>query len=863
MWRYLILFLLIFSFVKADDVLLFASNETIPLTTFQLFINENPFFITAITPDGTIIDRDSIDPSDPESVMLNVTVPSDIPDGTLIEFRATLITPNGKAGMTNILLGTNTTVNHQAVFSYDPSSTNYAGNWSWYGNSSGGTKENALSFISKGSLYAAFSQANYPEVIYDQNDTAIVRANLTSNGIESSSELNSDYAANMTGRFTHPSSISTTRAMSFTNPYWNTTFTFLDLAGVGIWNSIIEATAQFFYAENSTGRQSTVYGYMNITANSTDPGTIFRFDYATTTCIVSDQHTNNIVEGANVTFYRNGTYLGWNTTNNTGEAQYTFQGISYGTWTITCNITDQTDIYYYHGDEPERNSTLIVTSNAPSFVGDVTDESNDTNPTNEGVNITFTGNATDPELDQWYLLVCDAPGTSSGGCTGTQVCKSTLTDSDTVTTCKHNTTGETNEEYNWFAYACDFTTVCNATANNATAPYTVNHAPTTAPTLDTLTPTVADTITCSANAGDGDAGDTISNVFAWWLQVKGAGGYQIIPGETSNQLADAFASNDNIICQVTPTDSHGFSGNATNSSVATVQQGILSAASSLADASVYRTKTTTISGNCTLTTGDAEAVTLVIQDNRTGSYAQSSTVAAVVYVNQASFSLGTIASQTSATQTATIYTQTAGDYSFRVQCQAGDATPTNANSTPENLEVITDTTPPVISSIDVIEIQADTVTVIWNTDDETDGTVDYGLTTVLGSTTFNPSLTTTHSILLTGLLNGTQYFYNITSCNVDSYCTTIGPNSFTTLSLSDIADQIERGYCTAVLIEQGPNYKEGFISKGDVYEFSCEMPHKVNERQPFSLILTNKNKQVRKQMQAPATIYGNQVVVYP
>ncbi|MFC2016700.1 DUF4838 domain-containing protein, partial [Chloroflexota bacterium] len=92
-----------------------------------------------------------------------------------------------------------------------------------------------------------------------------------------------------------------------------------------------------------------------------------------------------------------------------------------------------------------------------------------------------------------------------------------------------------------------------------------------------------------------------------------------------------------------------------------------------------------------------------------------------------------------------------------------------------------DTSPPVISNVQTPIITDTTATITWTTDDLSDSTVNYGLTSALGSVESDPTSVTSHSVGLTGLSSDTTYYYTVTSCNADSYCSSSSPpDTFTT-----------------------------------------------------------------------------------
>ncbi len=107
----------------------------------------------------------------------------------------------------------------------------------------------------------------------------------------------------------------------------------------------------------------------------------------------------------------------------------------------------------------------------------------------------------------------------------------------------------------------------------------------------------------------------------------------------------------------------------------------------------------------------------------------------------------------------------------------------NCNTTgPQNFTTLTDTTAPVITNVQNHSISNNSVSINWSTNEAANGTVDYGTTLDLGSTQDNVSFLTTQEINLTGLQNGTTYYYNITSCDNQGNCNTTGPQNFTTLA---------------------------------------------------------------------------------
>jgi len=93
----------------------------------------------------------------------------------------------------------------------------------------------------------------------------------------------------------------------------------------------------------------------------------------------------------------------------------------------------------------------------------------------------------------------------------------------------------------------------------------------------------------------------------------------------------------------------------------------------------------------------------------------------------------------------------------------GDPVPIVVTDGSVTIEI--DTTPPVISGVQAINITSTSATIIWTTDDAADSVVNYGNTTALGSTASDSALVTDHAIGLTNLAPATLYYYEVRSTN--------------------------------------------------------------------------------------------------
>ena len=91
-------------------------------------------------------------------------------------------------------------------------------------------------------------------------------------------------------------------------------------------------------------------------------------------------------------------------------------------------------------------------------------------------------------------------------------------------------------------------------------------------------------------------------------------------------------------------------------------------------------------------------------------------------------------------------------------------------------------TPPALSNTNATNISYTTTNIVWNTDDTSNSTVNYGLTTSLGILSTNPVFETAHNMGLINLQdNLTTYYYQVESCNSQNLCTESSLYTFVTL----------------------------------------------------------------------------------
>jgi RHS repeat-associated protein len=99
-----------------------------------------------------------------------------------------------------------------------------------------------------------------------------------------------------------------------------------------------------------------------------------------------------------------------------------------------------------------------------------------------------------------------------------------------------------------------------------------------------------------------------------------------------------------------------------------------------------------------------------------------------------------------------------------------------------------DTTPPVISDVVAVGITATSATIRWDTNENSDSQVEYGITTAYGqSTPRDPTLMTGHIQDLSGLAPGTQYHFRVKSKDAAGNLAVSQDFTFTTISLPIIS----------------------------------------------------------------------------
>ena len=91
-----------------------------------------------------------------------------------------------------------------------------------------------------------------------------------------------------------------------------------------------------------------------------------------------------------------------------------------------------------------------------------------------------------------------------------------------------------------------------------------------------------------------------------------------------------------------------------------------------------------------------------------------------------------------------------------------------------------DTTPPVISDVQAVDVADHAARIIWTTDEPANSLVEYGLDENYGSSASGEGFATSHSVALGGLSPGAAYHYRVVSADAAGNSASTGDATFTT-----------------------------------------------------------------------------------
>ncbi len=126
-----------------------------------------------------------------------------------------------------------------------------------------------------------------------------------------------------------------------------------------------------------------------------------------------------------------------------------------------------------------------------------------------------------------------------------------------------------------------------------------------------------------------------------------------------------------------------------------------------------------------------------------------------------------------------------------------------------------DITPPVISGVSASSVTDSSATVVWTTDERSDGQVAYGLTVAYGSSSaIAPALVTSHSIALSGLNASTTYHFGVKSR--DAWGNLAASSDFTFTTAAFLPDLVLTGSAAPepVVVGSPLTYDLTLLNKG-------------------------------------------------
>ncbi len=155
-----------------------------------------------------------------------------------------------------------------------------------------------------------------------------------------------------------------------------------------------------------------------------------------------------------------------------------------------------------------------------------------------------------------------------------------------------------------------------------------------------------------------------------------------------------------------------------------------------------------------------------------------------------------------------------------------------------------DDTPPEISNIKIVEITATSSTITWETDEEADSLINYGLNKNYGITRDPRYDKTSHTIVMDGLLSGKTYYFRITSSDVYGNQGISSDYSFTTQGEA---------------LSQGKGAEgttgEGKSGEGQtIVEETIEILKKITEEQSLMILQAQIQETAREAVKPPVII---------
>ncbi|MDB5237207.1 MAG: hypothetical protein JWL88_309, partial [Parcubacteria group bacterium] len=125
---------------------------------------------------------------------------------------------------------------------------------------------------------------------------------------------------------------------------------------------------------------------------------------------------------------------------------------------------------------------------------------------------------------------------------------------------------------------------------------------------------------------------------------------------------------------------------------------------------------------------------------------------------------------------------------YHYQIASADSSNNSATSTDRTFTTATDTTPPIIGSIDAGTPGQTTAIINWTTDEAGTSRLEYGTTTTYVTASTSAALVTSHSLSISDLITATIYHFRVISADASGNTSTSTDQTFTTSSPTTVVN---------------------------------------------------------------------------
>ncbi|MBN2881815.1 hypothetical protein JXM83_07235, partial [Candidatus Woesearchaeota archaeon] len=201
-----------------------------------------------------LLDRDETQSAYNDSVNLTVRTGEFIA-GLNVSYYIKRVEPNSIADQNNsILIGSVlTNASGYAVLPFNPNSSIYAGNYSWWGEIPAGTSMQNGTLLIYGSLNTIFTNINsQPEQYYLKTENIEINSTIESMGIENFTILNNTYNFTTLYNISSPSAIKVYDNLTRNGNYFVGNYLTAITDETGIWNATLYSNAKYFFAVNTS-----------------------------------------------------------------------------------------------------------------------------------------------------------------------------------------------------------------------------------------------------------------------------------------------------------------------------------------------------------------------------------------------------------------------------------------------------------------------------------------------------------------------------------------------------------------------------------------------------------------------------------